>query len=266
MAAEFLSEAELMERLGISKDALDRLVQSGRLHVSERLGERAFSVQEVSALQQSGQLAAEPGPQPIAPEPSEPEERRETELDLQQAAAAEEEEEAIFDFTEEPEVEGAGEEAPAEEVSEREMVTDVVELGEQEAGEEDILGVVIEDVEALTDEITAEPSGEETVDVPATEEATAEITQLDEEALESEELEQMLAGEEEPSTGMGGLGEFEVPAGAPVAAGLEVPMPRWAVLLLAVSLLVLLLAGWAVMANALSPKYSLGLAKLLGLS
>ena len=154
-------------------------------------------------------------------------------------------------------------------VDESDMITEIVDVSGLEEGEEDILGDIIEDVEVEEEqESTGRLGGEETVDMPTDAEATAEITEFDEEAFEQtaeiteleeesfegEELEDILAGEEElhgePEE------EFEVPYGAPLAQEAEAPVSAWVVVLLALVFLVQIFGGLFVVENALNPEYS----------
>jgi hypothetical protein len=337
MAAEFLTEVDLMARWGIAKAALNKLVETARLHPSKQQGQTVFSESEVEALEKShggkdfigveevlqelqlnrseldelvraGKLmqyrfgdetrfevseaeglvtekrptgmekrptdvpALEKMPTAIQEaEPIEAEEEPKTELNVEKAEALEEE--ALFEFGEElePAVKPKAEKKPEKaKVPEEEMITDVLDVGE-ETSEEELLGDIIEDVgggevEAKEEEApapTVAPTGEETVEVEASQDATAEITQMEEEALEGEELENILAGEEAAKVGEGEEEDFEVPSGAPMEAmEAEAPVPGWALALLVISFVMNLLAGLYVL-DAVNPQYSSGLARML---
>ena len=60
MAEGFLSEQEVMARLGIAKADLDRLIEEGLLSVVDQEGQRAFSEEEVNALELAEPLEAVP--------------------------------------------------------------------------------------------------------------------------------------------------------------------------------------------------------------
>jgi len=278
MAGNVLSEQQVMERLGISKGELDSLVQQGRLRVIEREGQRGFDEEQVAALQ-AERAGAGAG---LAETAAAPEAGR----------AAEEEIEAdeLFDFSEELETELSEEpgekptgpaEAPQEvkqpPEEEGEMATEVVDVSSLEGGESDLLGDVIEDVSSELEPLeseTAQPAGEATAELEPSQEPTAEITDLEretagagaaaeEEAIEDQELEEILGGEE--ALEEGAEEAFEVPYEAPAAAPTELPVPGWAVVMLAVVIVVQAIAALFVVENAVSPRYASSITKTLNL-
>jgi len=177
----------------------------------------------------------------------------ETDLELQAVRAetpAEEGEEDFFDFTdalegEEFELEGAepAAEPPAEEKAEEEdeIVTDILALDEEaaagEVSEEELLSEIME-IEAAEEE-----PEDETADI------TADITTMEEPTYEATELEDVLAGEEEEFPE-----EFVVPTGAPVGA--EAPVGKLPMLALLASLIVLVVAGLFVVENGASTDFN----------
>jgi hypothetical protein len=203
-------------------------------------------------------------------------EELETEMkteEVEEVEAAEAEEAEVFEIPELEEEEEELAEAPAgpgeetipfetEEEAEEldtEMITDVLEIGAEESTEEeDLLGDIIEDVsggveeaveapeyeeEITAEELTTEATGEETM----TSDLTAEITQMEEEVYEEgEELEEIL----EPEEALGP--EFAVPEAAP-AAPAEVPVPVWAVAVMAVALVILCIGALFLIQNAGMP-------------
>ena len=213
----------------------------------------------------------------------------ETVLNVEGLAAIEEEdiEGSGFDFTEEletdlttepsdalegPEIGGA---APDDaEPPEAEIITDLLELGEGESAEEDLLGDIIEDVggdvviadegglrangglgvEALdmgdAEDVTAELTGEETVDADTSEDVTAEITQLEEDTFAGEELEDFLepAAEEDAD-------DFAFPEAA-AGRQAESPVGGLMIALLVLILLAQVVAGLFVIENTVNPKHS----------
>jgi len=279
MAEDFLTEQEVMDRWNISKAKLDELVQEGSLNVIEREGQRGFSRDQVVALESVREelrvAGAGAGEQEEAAEEIELAETAEVPSGQEEELEADE----LFDFseeletelTEEPREEAAA--APpaeqAQEVSEEEadMITEVVDVSGVEAGEEDILGDVIEDVGSELQPAEGEtgpPAGEETLDMEeetAGEDVTADLTG-GEEALEDQELEEILAGEEE--LGEAAEEEFGVPYEAQ-AAPAEVPVPGWAVVVLLLALVVQVIAVMFAVENAVNPRYATGITKALNL-
>jgi hypothetical protein len=191
---------------------------------------------------------------------------------------------------------------PEEEISESDMITEVVDVSGLEAGEEDILGDIIEDVGAGEDEpqgaaglereSTGSLGGEETMDMDSGGDATSEITELEEETLESdigegdveatgditqleeesfegEELEDILAGEEELHAQAEQGGEEapfeEVEAYGPVATQAEPPVALWILVVLALVIVVQVVGMLFVVENAVRPEYSTKITEWLNL-
>jgi len=165
------------------------------------------------------------------------------------------------------------EEAPPLEEPEAEIITDVLELGEEEGAEEDLLGDIIEDVgvEAkeepleestregmITDQITAdlEAVGEETAGADTGEDMTAEITKLEEETFEDEGLDGVLTAAEEEGAAAEEAG-FEVPSA--VVPAREEPVGTAAMVLLILVIVMQLVAGVFAMANAANPDWGTAL-------
>ena len=195
---------------------------------------------------------------------------------IEELATAPEKAATTFDFSEELETElktesrQEGEEAakgPGAEAPEAEIITDMLELGEESA-EEDLLGDIIEDVggevmtaekkpEPLelggTEDVTAELTGESTVGAETSEDVTAEITQLEEETLggEEEELSDFLT----PGAEGTAAGE-EFPFAPTVAPAAETPVGGLMIALLIAIVVVQIVAGMFAMDNAVSPKES----------
>jgi len=357
MAGAFLTETDLMARWGVSRAVLDKLVESGRLRVTEQEGERRFEEEEVIALQQAeggedfvgydevlqelqlnrteldelveadslteylfggesrfelAQVQAlgrerqptgveraptgvEKRPTGVEKEPTdfvikaaeeaeqvvEEEEELPTELAIEEAQPIEEEEEALFDFSEELAAEGPEEAQPFEE----EEAAEAVEIAEGERAEDDLLGDLIgdvgaetadlqaaagepmedEEIEPIEEGITDELTREETLGISPTEDVTAEITQVEEETFQGEDLDQILEAEEEIPAAAGEEEAFEVPYGAPVAVEAEAPMPPWAVVVLAASVVLLIIAALYAIENASSPDFSTGFTNAVNL-
>ena len=278
MAEGFLSEQEVMARLGIAKADLDRLIEEGLLSVVDQEGQRAFSEEEVNALELAEPLEAVPVEEEVPFQ------------DLGETVSDEAGPGGLFDFSEDLETELMAESGPAlgetvgeaepvaaeDEPSEGDMITEVLEIGEEEVAEEDLLGDIIEDVSGeeefhvtVEEDRTEELVGEDTVGVGATEELTseptadvvvsdedtAEITQLGEESFEGEELEEILAGEEAMEAEEAEEG-IEMPYEGVTMAPAEAPMPVWAVVVLAIVLVTQVIAGLFVIGNVMIPKHS----------
>ena len=371
MAEDFLSEAELMAKWGIRKDALDKLVQNDRLQASEREGEAGFSGEQIAELEQAGdsgeflgydeamqelqvsrdelegmigadklaeynfgsgprvssdevqRLISEKKPTGLEKKPTDPPVSSEKEatrfegipLEAEVEAEAGEAELLVeaepveaepveagndvgtdltgFDFGDELETEVVIE-ADEAGLAEAELVTDVMELAEDESAEEDLLGDIIEEAEdveapgageedvlgadalelAGTGEVAAELLGEETAEPEfaepefaepefaepeLAEDGTAEITQLDEETFEGDDLGDILMVEDEVEV----LGEegaaFDVPT--PLAAVPETEVAGLVIVLLAVVLLVQVVGGIFAIENSYSPDQSSSLTK-----
>ena len=353
MAGAFLTQTDLMARWGVSRAALDKLVERGHLRVTEQGGERRFAEEEVIALQQTeggedfvdydevlqelqlnrteldelvegGSLTeylfggesrfelaevqalgrerqptgVERAPtgvekRPTGVEktptdfligeaaeaaPAEEEEELPTELAIEEAQPIEEEEEALFDFSEELAAEEPEEAEPIEEEED-------IEIAEGERAEDDLLGDLIGDVgaetadmqaaagESMEDEeiepieegIADELTRDETLGISPTEDMTAEITQVEEETFQGEDLDQILEAEDEIPAAAGEEEAFEVPYGAPVAVEAEAPMPTWAAVLLAASVVLLVIAALYAIENASSPEFSTGFTNAVNL-
>ena len=286
MPGEFLTEQEVLDRWGIARTELNKLVQEGSLTLIQRGGQRGFSREQVLALEAKRADLRETvaGMQLEGPE----ERLAETKAAPRAGGKEQLEEDDLFDFAEELETElgeepkkpgaaqpAAARETPEEAEEESDMITEVVDVTGLEAGEEDILGDVIEDVSAELEPakegagaaaFEAEPTDEitdlegETVDTEAGagEEATADLMRAEEEGFEDQELEEILATEEAAE---GTEGEFEVPEGAAVPR--EVPVPVWAVVVLVLVAVVQILAGLFVAENAISPRYTTGITRAL---
>ena len=285
-----VSEDDVMMRLGISKADLDQLVEDGRLTPVTEDGELGFPEQEVSALEESGEFdVGRPGDAGST--------HRGAGLALDdtadQAGAGDED---LFDFAEELDSELIGDsdlETEAVEpvaeagLEESDMITEVVNVGDLDAGEEDILGGIIEDVGselAAEVEATGEPTGEDTMgldgsedvtaeitgmeddtsDTDAGEELTGEITEAEEDAFGDQELEEILAGDEGFQADTEAE-EFEVPYGAPVAAQPQAPVATWIVAVLVLTFVVLVIGALFAVENASSPQYGTSITKALNL-
>lgn len=299
MAEEMLNEDEVLARLGISRDELDRMVQEGRLTAEEADGQRKFPVDEVSALEEGATLDLEEFDEESEEDLFDFSEELEGDLDEEAEEAEDEEEAALFEdedvstdivdigareeSEEEEEIvlEPEGELTPQEETEEGfglegEMDTEVVDVSALEEGEEDLLGDIIEDVGEApeeTRESTGQMAGEETVDMEEPtaeiteleedafeigEEETAEITQLEEETFEGEELEDLLA-EEEDFAEEAGEEEYEWPGEGAVAPPAEAPVSTWVIVVLVLVFVIQILGGLFVVENALSPDHSTGI-------
>ncbi|MFP4176015.1 MAG: hypothetical protein ACOCSQ_00140 [Planctomycetota bacterium] len=181
---------------------------------------------------------------------------------------------------EEEESPGLGSEFALEE--DEEMETEVVDVSSVQEDEDELLGDIIEDAgevpeEELIGETTDGLAGEETVDMATsaepteevtewgdqTAEETAEITELGEEEFEAEELEDMLAAEEEDGFGGEAGEEYEWTAEAAMASEAEAPVSTWVVVLLVLIFAVQMVAGLYVVENALNPDYSTGITQSL---
>ncbi|MDP6439482.1 MAG: hypothetical protein QGH74_07605, partial [Candidatus Brocadiia bacterium] len=174
--------------------------------------------------------------------------------------------------------------------SEAEIVTDVMELAEEESAEEDLLGDIIEEVQdaqipgadeedvlgtdalelAGTEEATTGLLGEDTAEPEfgepefaepefgemdmAEDEGTAEITQLEEEAFEGEDLGDILMVEEEVEVPGEEGAPFVVPT--PMAAVPEAEVGGLVIVLLAAALLVQVVGGIFAIENSYSPDQS----------
>ena len=217
MAEEYISRQEAMEKLGISGHELDELVSDGSISVAGEGEEQRLSAEDVEKvrLDMRDTMAEEP------------------ELTLEGTAGEpEEEEEPFFDFADELEVEPAESEGEAEEM---------IPLEEAEAaGEEDILGEILE-----------EEGAEETVSVSAPEEQTAEITQIEEETYEGEDIEEVITAEEELGRAEEAEEEFGIPYGAPVAVPPEAPVGTGTVVMLVITLAVMVWAALILSENIL---------------
>lgn len=114
------------------------------------------------------------------------------------------------------------------------IMTDVLQVGEEESSQEDILGDLIDlddtDVDGGlggAEEVTA-AGGEETIDLDGTADVTADITQIDEETYEGTDLSEVLGTQEEAADVLGGVSastaraaaveEEEFVAGSPYVA------------------------------------------------
>jgi len=311
---DYLSAEEAVQQLGIPEEELEEAVQEGAATEYRFGAEARYARERLNAL--AREAGDEPLEEPAEEEAAEPqaeqpaaEEEEGALLDLDQGGGGGLDDDELFDFTDELETEpdataaGQGEAAEKEalgiedeetvasmgseeDLSEGDMITEVVDVSGLEAGEEDILGDIIEDVGA---DIETEPEstgglvGEETVDMPTSQDATSEITeleedtlesefeegertaditQLEEEAFEGEELEDILAGEEELH-GELDEEEFEVPYGAPVATEAEAPVAAWVLVLLLLVLIVQVVAALFVVENSISPRYSTGITKYI---
>ncbi len=164
------------------------------------------------------------------------------------------------------------------------MITEVVNVGDLDAGEEDILGGIIEDVGSdLVPEVetTGEPTGEDTLGMDASEDITAEITGVEddtdtgdeltgeitdaeEEAFGDQELDEILAGDEGFQTDTE-ADDFDVPYGAPVAAQPEAAVATWIVVVLALAFVVQVIGALFAVENASSAQYGTGITKALNL-
>ncbi len=184
----------------------------------------------------------------------------ETDLELQAVRAKPEaEEEEFFDFTDalkEDDIElegGPSGEAPAQEApagapreeDADELVGDILGLEEEAAGgqvsEEELLSEIME-IEG------ADESDEDTADI------TADITTMEEPTYEATELEDVLAGgEEEEAFG----DEFAVPI--PEHVGAEPQATKGMVAMLLIALIVMILSGLFVVDNNGEPGYTGGL-------
>jgi len=253
MPEEFLTEQELLERWKISRPDLQALISEGLLRPVLKAGKRTFSEHEVTVVEESGRLDLGK-PEEKAPE-------------LEGAPAGEGAEgEDLFGFGEEEEGQELEEEparearAHEEEPSEGEMITEVLEVGDDEMAEEDLLGDIIEDIGAEDDEVTPDEgiTAEPTAELEVADDVTAEISQLGEETFKGEEIEEILAGGEPAEIGIGEGEEEElmVPVGAPVAREEALPVPVWSVVVLVVSIVLLAIGGMYLMGNAVSPQYS----------
>lgn len=277
-----VSEDDVMTRLGISKADLDQLVDGGRLTPVEEDGKSGFSRQEVADLEQSGEFGAgQLGDAGLALDDT--------------ADEGKVGDDDLFDFAEELDSEligGSDLETEAEaiqdvaetDLEESDMITEVVNVGDLDAGEEDILGGIIEDVGSdLAPEVeaTGEPTGEDTLgmdsgeditaeitgvedDIDTGEELTGEITDSEEEAFADQELEEILAGDEGFQADTEAE-EFEVPYGAPVAAQPEAPVATWIVAVLVLAFVVLVIGALFAVENASSPQYGTSITKSLSL-
>ncbi len=184
----------------------------------------------------------------------------ETELELEPTSAPEpeepeEKEEDFFDFSAdlqegEIELEGGGEVADEEE--EPEIVTDILDLDEEEeVAEEDLLSEIME--------IGEEDEEAEMIPVDESEDLTAEITTLEEPTYEESALDEVLAGEGDVDFGVEAPGEeFEVPYAAPVAASSAEVSGGWVAVLVG-TLVIMLICGLIVMENSFNPGFSSGL-------
>jgi len=291
---DFLSLDEAKVELHLRKEEIEKMVASGKLPRYTFGGEMKFHKADLEAAVGMAELGGDEGAD-VASAATIPA-TGDAKLDLGKAGAKGKKEEDLFDFGED--LGKAVEEAAAkpgrpskkEEFPETDMITEIVDVSGADSGEEDILGDIIEDVgaeadltSALDDEPTAAPTGDDTVDAETSqeptaeiteleemgeaepgEEVTAEITQLEEETFEGEELENILAGEEEAVAGEAQEEEFEGAYGAPVATVAEPPIPTWTVALL-VATTVIMIIGWFYVMESLNPKYSTGITKSLSL-
>ena len=282
---EWISREQAVEILGGDSGRLDALTRDGDVR-RYRFGETVTF--DAAELRQAGGLAGQE------------EEAEGLDLFATEVAATkpdpaepEGEEEAFFDFTEElsldqeepaeeavpkavPEPPAAEEEdMPTEvlelggegEVDEADLLSDILDMEEAEAGEE--IGLEEEEeipVAEEVEEVTADIIGEDTEDVEVAEEATAEITTLEEDIYEEEELGEILTAEEEaelPGIEMEETPEFEIPRGVPVVAEARAPVGVGVVLLLVVTFIVMILGGLFVRENAVRPEYRTALLEKL---
>ncbi|MFP4027041.1 MAG: hypothetical protein ACLFWL_04560 [Candidatus Brocadiia bacterium] len=319
---DFLTAEEAVEELGIPQEDLEEAVQEGSA-TEYRFGAEARYTRERLDELEGGREEAEIGAaatdqtQEVNEDDlfdfgedigvdlgMEEEEEAEREEEEEEAEGEEEEEKAEGeeeDVSEDDmitgsvdvsgivaeEEEGEGEEAA--EVSESEMITEVVDVSGLEAGEEDLLGDIIEDVGADIEEepeSTGGMAGEETVEMGEGVEATADITELDEETVdasweegertadisqleeesfEGEELEDILAGEEELHGELEEDEDFEVPYGTPVAAEAEASVPVWIVVVLVLAFVIQAIGALFVVENSVAPEYKTGITESINL-
>jgi len=294
---DFISLDDAMLELHVGKDDVETMVSSGQLPQYNFGGDPKFHTEDLTAVSQMAGISGDETAEIVTPETIPMTDS--AKLDIGAAAGGQEEGEEgdLFDFSEDLgdlTGEPAGEEGGADEFPETDMITEIVDVSGAESGEEDILGDIIEDVSAeadltaaLDDELTAAAGGDDTLDADTSqegtgeiteleeealgelepsEEVTAEITQLEEETFEGEELENILAGEEEIPGGEaeGEEEEFDVPYGAPIAAPAEeIPMAGWLVIIMVVILIVQILGGLYVVETAISPKHHTGITEML---
>jgi hypothetical protein len=296
---DFVGRDEAILELHIGAEELNALVASGKLPQYNFGGEPRFHMADLRAVASMAEVGGDETADITSADTIPAVSAEEAKLDLGMAAAGKGDEADLFDFSEAIGDEGAKKadkkKAPAkkEEFPETDMITEIVDVSGAETGEEDILGDIIEDVGAeadLTDELTAAPGGDDTVDsetsqeptaeiteleeetlggLEPSEEVTAEITQLEEETFEGEELENILAGEEESAAAAAGAEaqaeDFEMAYAAPVAAAPETPVPVWMVVLLFVILAVQVVGGLFVVETAISPEHTTGITRSLNL-
>lgn len=174
MADERMSEDEVLEKLGLTQEQLQEIVDQGQLSPQDEGGETFYAAEDVEALAEGS-----------------------ADLDLEQFD--EETEEDLFDFSDELEGELAEEEPAPDEGSD--IGTDVVDIDQWEREQEEEAGgeeEVVDLEEAGEDEEESLDVGTDVVDIAAWDREQEEVEEEEGELLEFEEAPAEEEVEEEP--------------------------------------------------------------------